>query len=102
MGLRSEGANQGNDNRGSSPETVNLARFYRNEGKSKKVLIKLRSIKTRLCCLIPQTCSSRVRNKRRDDGTSVVVFVNLLVVYIISYSILKSARIRIFWDIWTH
>ena len=69
VGLGSEGASQGNDNGGSSPETVNLTRFYHNEGKSKKVLIKLRSIKTRLCCLIPQTCSSRVRNKRRDDGT---------------------------------
>ena len=39
MGLGSEGASQGNDNGGSSPETVNLTRFYRNEGKSKMVLI---------------------------------------------------------------
>ena len=58
--------------------------------------------KTDLCCLIPQTCSSRVRNRRRDDDTKVVVFVNQSVVFTISYSILKSVRIRISECIKTH
>ena len=56
-----------------------LTRFWSNEGNKNEVLITIMGCKTDLCCLIPQTCSSRVRNKRRDDGAQVVVFViNLL------------------------
>ena len=39
MGLGSEGASQGNDNGGSSPETVNLTRFWSNEGNKNEVSI---------------------------------------------------------------